>query len=300
MFVNNRKRKSNFPVKKLASTSSGTKRAPVEELATSFSGTKRNRKIRLKKQLRHWRGPKIAIFFTNLTLPKERGRLNLHCPELKCKSLLTNRLLSLIQHLPFMRSLLENPDAAIPSMCSHITLLRNELTNIPDNLLETLSSFKLYQHYLALLPDPGFVAAESREWKTIFKNIHSSFLSAKQRSAWYVVLHKKVRHRELLFLRNVTEDPYCLSCPRVTENVIHKLFECQRVRHVWEYQYRILILHNHLISNLALVDFIYPNFRMFGRSTRQFVLKQLAIYFSFFVETPETNQNVENYLVYSL
>lgn len=248
-----------------------------------------------------WHGqPLQRISFTNLTLPKERGGLNLHCPDLKSKSLLTNRLLSLIQHLPFLRNLLENTNVAAPSMCNHVTLLRNELRSIPENLLETLSSSGLYNHYISLLPEPGFVAAETREWKTIFKNIHSSFLSAKQRSAWIAVIHKKVRHRELFFLRNVTEDPYCHSCPNVTDTVVHKLFECQRIRNIWEYENRKLILHNHLISNLAPEDFIYPDLRIYRRTTRQFILKQLATYFSYFVEIAEVNQNVESYIVYSM
>lgn len=138
-----------------------------------------------------WYGqPLLRISFTNLTLPKDRGGLNLHCPDNKSKALLINRLMGLVHELPFLRSFIEN-NAMSPAMFGHIRLLVTEPPLLPDHIRNTPSSQELYKHYISLLPDPGFVSAEQRNWKEVFKSLHSKHLTSAQRSSWYTVMHKK-------------------------------------------------------------------------------------------------------------
>lgn len=246
-----------------------------------------------------WHGQSLQrIAFANLILPKERGGLNLHCPETKSRALLVNRLINLAPELPFLSSLIENANNRIPTMFNHATLLKSELSLLPDNLLSAPSSREIYRHFLKLKPDPGFVSADQRDWKSVFKNLHSKNLNSAQRSNWYVVMHKKIKHRELLFLRGVVEDPYCEVCPGELDTTIHKLFRCQRVRDIWRFQRRQLMIYGFGLSRLEPEDFVYPTFRNIHKDTKNCIIKSLSIYFSYLIETNENSIELEDFVFY--
>lgn len=86
--------------------------------------------------------PLQRVAYSNLILPKNRGGLNLHCPGTKAYALLINRLMSLVDRLPFPSSFVENPDLVVPSMCSHISFLKNEVSRLPVS--ETIHHLKLF------------------------------------------------------------------------------------------------------------------------------------------------------------
>lgn len=246
-----------------------------------------------------WHGqPLQRVAFANLVLPKERGGLNLHCPTIKAKALLTNRLESLVDQLPFLRSCVENINQPVPSFCSHISLLINEMNQLPDQIRNAVSSQGIYQHHVSLLPDPGFVSADNRDWRTVFKNLHSRFLSSRQRSNWFLIMHKKIKHRELLFRRNVIDDPFCEICPGEPETVVHKLFRCQHVRDIWHYQRRQFLHQEHCLTRYEPEDFIYPALRYLSRSSRQSIIQGLAHFFCYHVETAEQNLGVDSFMFY--
>ena len=130
-----------------------------------------------------WHGQTLQrIAYSSLILPKNRGGLNLHCVEQKSKALLTNRLMSLLEQLPFLQSFLENRDRPVPSACLHISTMIEKMEQLPDQLREALSSQGIYQHCISLVPDPGFVSADVQDWKAVFKNLHSNGLTSHQRS----------------------------------------------------------------------------------------------------------------------
>lgn len=168
-------------------------------------------------------------------------------------------------------------------MCGHIVLFLAEFSRIPEQMRDTLSSQAIYQYFVSNLPNTGFIAAEQRDWKTVFKHLHSKFLTSSQRASWYIVMHRKIRHRELLYNRNVIDEPYCDICPGEPETVVHKIFRCQRVRDIWQYQRRQLLIHERSLARLEPEDFLYPNFRQLSRVSKQFIIRSLAIFFSNFM-----------------
>lgn len=246
-----------------------------------------------------WYGqPLQRIAFSTLILPKSRGGLNLHCPDLKSKALLSNRLMKLETHLPFLSSLLRDSRSSIPSLFSHAITLKNEIAKMPDALRNAPSSQSIYQNLISLQPDPGFVSAQSRDWKTVFKNIHYKALSSDQRSSWYVVAHKKIKHRELYFNRRVLDNPNCLLCVDQPESVVHKLFRCQRVFPIWRLQRRLITNIEFSLRNLEPEDFIYPNFRHVGRNSKHSILLTLATFFQYHRIYTEEEISVEHYNFY--
>lgn len=246
-----------------------------------------------------WHGQTLQrVAFANLVLPKNRGGLNLHCPELKAKALLVNRLLCLSPQLPFLSSFLENRNIPIPSMFSHIELVIAEIQQLPDIIINSPSSQGIYHNTLALLPDPGFVAAEQRDWKLVFKHIHSKSLSSYQRSNWFMVVHSKIKHRELLYRRGTIDNPYCEVCPLEPETVVHKLFRCQRVRDIWRYQRRELLIKEPRLVRLEPEEFIYPTLRNISRASKQFILSALATFYSYIIETPDNEIGLANFVFY--
>lgn len=246
-----------------------------------------------------WHGQTLQrVAFANLILPKNRGGLNLHCPEIKSKALLLNRLLSLAPQLPFLSSFLENQDIPIPSMFNHITLVKAEIQQLPESIIDAPSSQRMYHHALAMRPDPGFVAAEQREWKVIFKHVHNKLLSSSQRSIWYMILHSKIKHGELLYRRGVIDNPYCDVCPEEPETVVHKLFRCQHVRDIWRYQRRELLRYESCLARLEPEEFIYPTLRNINHDSKQYIIKALAIYYTYLIETPENVIGLDNFTFY--
>lgn len=246
-----------------------------------------------------WHGqPLQRVAFANLTLPKARGGLNLHCPETKSKALFLNRMMNLNHQLPFAASMLANPNNPIPAMFNHITVLRNELSQLPDILINTPTSQGLYLHFQSTKPDPGFVAADRRDWKTVFKHLHNKSLSSTQRSNWFVVMHKKIRHRELLYQRGVIDNPFCETCPGEVETTIHKLFRCQSTREIWRFLRGEIVIHEPSLARLEPEDFVYPNFRNISQNSKNRIIKQLGTFFSYHIETPENSIGLENFVFY--
>lgn len=246
-----------------------------------------------------WHGQTLQrVAFANLILPKNRGGLNLHCPETKSKALLVNRLINLAPQLPFLSSFLENRNIAIPSTYSHIAVVCSEMQQFPDHILDSPSSQGIYQHLLSMLPDPGFVSAELRDWKTVFKHLHSKSLTSRQRSNWYMVMHSKIKHRELLYRRGVVDNPFCETCPDEPETVVHKLFRCQRTRDIWRYQRREILAKESSLSRLEPNEFIYPILRNINRNSKHFIIITLGHFYTYLIETPDDEIGLDNFVFY--
>lgn len=209
----------------------------------------KNYEARIITELRKflWMGhpPQFKISFQNLTLPKNRGGLNLHSPALKSKALLLNRLVKSFDHLPMLAEFLEASDnppnvPSIPAEFQHARLALQEISYLPRNLLDSITANSLYQHYLSLLPDPAVFCNSQRNWKAVFKNIHNKLLPAEQRSAWFLMIHERIPHNELLHRQNPTNDPECTLCPGETDTIVHRIFKCTTSRRVWFYQKSLL------------------------------------------------------------
>lgn len=247
-----------------------------------------------------WHGQTLQrIAFSNLILPKNRGGLNLHCPETKSKALLLNRMIILMHQLPFLSSFLDNPNDPIPPMFNHIIRLREELPRLPDQLKDNPSSQGIYHHLLAQKPDPGFVSAIQRNWKAIFKILHCNTLNSSQRANWYTIMNKKIKHRELLFQRGAVDDEVCEICPGEPESVVHKLFRCQRVRDIWRYQRSLILRCEPSLRRLEPEDFIYPVLHNISRNSREYIIKSLGNYFSYVIETPENNLGLDSFMFHN-
>lgn len=173
-----------------------------------------------------------------------------------------------------------------------------KMEQLPDQLREALSSQGIYQHCISLVPDPGFVSADVRDWKAVFKNLHSNGLTSHQRSVWYMIMHKKIKHRELLFLRNVVDDPNCETCPGEPDTIVHKLFRCQQVRQVWRFQRRQIVIQEPSLAVCEPEDFVYPNFRHISRRSKRNIIQQLAKFYCYLLETPENMVDVDSFRFY--
>lgn len=183
-------------------------------------------------------------------------------------------------------------------MYSHAVTLRDEIAKMPDILRSSPSSQTIYQNLISLQPDPGFISAQPRDWKTVFKNIHYKSLSSDQRSSWYIIAHKKISHRELLFNRGVLDSPNCLLCTDEPESVVHKLFRCHKIFPIWRYQRRLLLNIELAVRNLEPEDFIYPNLRHLRRNSKHCILLALGKFFNYYFVCSEDDMSVDNFIFY--
>lgn len=246
-----------------------------------------------------WHGQTLQrIAFANLILPKSRGGLNLNCPETKSKALYLNRMIGLAHQLPFITSFLQNPNNPAPAMFNHITVLKAELAQLPDILITTPTSCGFYRHFLTLKPDPGFVSTDPRDWKIIFKHLHNRILNSTQRSNWFVVMHRKIKHRELLYQRGVIDNPYCETCPGELETTVHKLFRCQVAREIWRFHRREIVSYEPRLAALEPQEFVYPALKRINRTSRNSIIKLLGLFFSYHIETPENSVSIINAYAY--
>lgn len=243
--------------------------------------------------------PRVAI--AQLALPICRGGLNLHIPAIKCKALLINRHLSTTHSTPFTAAFLNNPAniEQIPSYCPCIKLICDEMIQLPNNLLQNLSSKAICEQIIQNMPDPPFAEDENINWKRIWKNISNKYLISEEKSLYYLLVHRKIPCREIMHRIGRTDSPLCVNCNTgVNETIIHKFSMCNAIRPIW---IRILALMQARAgtNRLNFDTLSQPVLSFVSRNNRFSLMKMFINYIKVILETPIENivsSNIESYI----
>lgn len=252
-----------------------------------------------------WYGkPWTRIAFENMILPKGKGGLNLHSPPIKAKSLLINRNMQVGADLPFLWSYLEhnaNPPnlGRIPRQYDHVRTIVKETAILPDEIRRAPTSHAIYQLFLSRLSDPKFVREDTtRDWRIVFRNLHSKILTSDQRSTWFSVMHRKVVTNELLFKRNRRGDPNCDRCAGEIDSQVHHIFKCGINGQIWNYQRSTFIESDQRVARLEPEDWMYPNLRNITRRNRNHFLKAFSIVLCYILNTKEEDRTLASFKFY--
>lgn len=245
----------------------------------------------------------FKIAFQNLCLPKSRGGLNLQSPGLKSKALLLNRILQMGNELPFVAGFIEmssNPPnlSSIPAEFQHVRLVVQEIAYLPLSVLDGISGYGLYQYFLSLLPEPSIVTKTQRNWKAVFKTVHSKLLTAELKSTWYLIIHERIPHNALLHSQHPENSPLCNQCPTEEETVTHRVFKCDGSRRIWMYQKRLFHLIEPSLRRTEPEQFMFPDFPRISRASKNIIVKTLGAMFHYVTSTPQVNQTIEEYQIF--
>lgn len=243
----------------------------------------------------------IRVAFETIILPKGRGGLNLHSPALKARALLVNRMVQMAESLTFFLEfyrLNDNPPFvnSIPQKFQHMRIALQESAFLPAEIMGSLTSCSIYIFFLKRLKDAKIVRQDPiREWKAVFKNLHSKHLSSNLRSTWYIVMHQKIATNELLYQQQRRQDPFCDRCPNEVDTVSHTIFKCGINRRIWHHQRELLIRCDRRLISLGPTDWIYPTMKQIRRTHRIEILKTFAVFLCYISETKETDRSIDHF-----
>ncbi|XP_052567400.1 uncharacterized protein LOC120430347 [Culex pipiens pallens] len=234
-----------------------------------------------------WIGHKQPIRLETLFLPKERGGLNLHSPGLKSTALLTNRMLANQTLLPFFSDLLgSTPVLQIPRAL--------EISTLPTQIIRHHSSIGIYKELIDGESDPPILETR-RQWKRIFKNLADQRVASTLRANWYIIVHEKIQHNDLLYRQQRRDNPDCNECPGVAETLEHKLFKCITVRTVWNYVRSLLGNLDPRLQCKQNAYFMFPSLQGLSAPVAQRTKHIVAKYLHFVVSNPISNVSVDNF-----
>lgn len=188
-----------------------------------------------------WGRYSTRIAMDQLSLPFDKGGLNLQLPMHKCKALLINRFLRCKQNLPFANSfeeLMSNPPhiQGIPALYPCLKVIAKEVPYLPEHIIEHLSAIELHKYYKSKLSTPKVMIEQSTvSWSKIWSNIRNKSLSPDEKSCYYLLVNGKIPHATLLYRQNRLQSPMCQICRGANEDLEHKFSVCIRVRHLWNH-----------------------------------------------------------------
>lgn len=235
-----------------------------------------------------WGRYPTRVALDQLTLPIDKGGLNLHLPMQKCKALLVNRFLQCEQNLPFAHSFhqfLSNPPhiQAIPALYPCLKVIAKEVPYLSEYTIEHLSAKELHKYYKAKLTSPKVVTDNNTvSWKRVWSNIRNKTLSSEEKSLFYLFVNGKIPHATLLFRQNRLQSPICQNCRSANEDLEHKFALCSRIRHLW----------NHVLPKLETItgrrhrykDFSLPELKNINISAKNKALKLFIVYIKFILD----------------
>ena len=71
-------------------------------------------------------------------------------------------------------------------------------------------------------------------WKHLWTNLHTAWISNAQRSTWYVVIHNLTPTNDRSAAINLTETNRCLTCGPV-DSTQHRLTQCEVSQLIWNW-----------------------------------------------------------------
>ena len=113
-------------------------------------------------------------------------------------------------------------------------------------------------------PVPKVEVVAGVAYKTVWKRLSSSVLSAEARDVLFLLVHNKLPVKERMFRIGLSVEPYCDHCPGVVIcDVEHYFCSCSRVSYVWGWlRARLVGLLGDAsvqVSNWELINLFLPN-----------------------------------------
>lgn len=235
-----------------------------------------------------WTRYPCRIAMEQLSLPVEKGGLNLHLPMQKCKALLLNRFLQCQEYTSFAAAFLgqmQNPPniQGIPALYPCLKQIAKELPYVPENTIRNSSAPALLNIFRNSMKIPKVVEENPNvQWHRVWRNIRNRTLSTGEKSSYYLIVNGKIPHAALFYRQNRVGSPMCTRCPNAEENLEHKFSSCVRVSHLW----------NHLRPKLEAIlnrrvnykMFSIPEFKNIGKISRNKALKLFIVYVNFILD----------------
>ena len=96
-------------------------------------------------------------------------------------------------------------------------------------------------------------------WKRLWLNLHTTWISDTQKSTWYMVVHDLTPTNDRLAAVNLTEMNRCITCGAV-DTIQHRLTQCGESQVIWNWMHARITRTNSLYVPEAWT--LRPDFHM--------------------------------------
>ena len=199
-----------------------------------------------------------------------------------------NRFIRCQNHTPFAESFsaqLANPPnpTGIPALYPCLKTIARELAYVPAQLSRNPSATALLAFYRGKAKTPKIIEVNPAvTWKRVWRNIRTKGLTSSEKSTYYLLVNGKIPHAALLFRQNRVNSDQCDHCHQAVEDLEHKLTQCSRVVHLWNFLRPKL----ELILNQRVVykNFALPELNNTRVEARRKALKMFINYVNFVID----------------
>ena len=201
-----------------------------------------------------WQASIFRVPITTLQRPKHEGGWNLPNIELKCKTLLYNRIqingatdgtvMVQLFHTWDIRTLIPNPPQInrIPKKLEHLQQYIKDMEYIPPpTQTESRHTFKrrIYSTLLQLYKNenPESEMRITRKnptviWKRVWRNLHNNGLTAPIKSVWYAAINDILPTHDRLTEIHLVPTNMCPRCNN-PDSVLHRITDCSEGSVQW-------------------------------------------------------------------
>lgn len=235
-----------------------------------------------------WAGvPAQRVRMTDVVRPRKEGGLGLHSPDLKTKALLVNRYIKTRAVLPSTDQYLHQ----IPAELIHLRTIKSVMDRLPQRILDSPEAVTIYQHLLDQLPAVKITEQANRNWKQVWENINNKRLTSDEKSTYFLLVHGKIPHNDMLFHQERRSDPDCGFCSE-RETLEHKFTLCQEVNQSWQIVKTVI---EQIIQQpeISFRDLHYPILRGINSQTKAKILKTFIRYIMYHLEIPDESKNID-------
>ncbi|KAJ4437599.1 hypothetical protein ANN_17744 [Periplaneta americana] len=238
-----------------------------------------------------WNRHILRVPRDQLTLAKSQGGLGVFDPYTKALSLFVYRNLLHVQgqgddfSFTFFSkwvsiTKLENPPdlRGLPSHAPQIRTFKQEISYIPQNILNSVTAKHIYKYMNRSLPAPKIVCRfPVYNWKRIWKNIRNSVLTFKQQDLWFRVVNDIFPTNSKLYHIKLARTSLCPYCQE-EDNLQHRFLECLRTKQYWETTIQDISDIAHIPVTYIDLNFILkPSFYYKPKTTQAAIVKRLAL-----------------------
>ena len=203
-----------------------------------------------------WKGAIFRVPITTLQRTEKSGGWALPDIALKCRALLFGRMRTLTARKDSATAALlgkwnitdtvENPPhiSKIPSKLVHVRQYALVMAYVaPQRTIEIMSKqrSRIYQ----TLKDIQSNTKRSEvmrivrkypevNWKRLWTNLHTAWISDAQRSTWYMVIHDLIPTNDRLAAIKFTETNHCSTCDAI-DTTQHRLTQCGERKLIWNW-----------------------------------------------------------------
>ena len=235
-----------------------------------------------------WGRYPTRVSMDQLALPVAEGGLNLHVPKMKSKALILNRFIRGTSQTPFAASFasqLDNPPnlGGIPALHLCLKTIARELSYLPQRMIAQPTAAELHGYFRRTLTTPKIMREHPAvAWRLVWRNIRNKALTSAEKSTFYLLVNRKIPHAELLFRQSRLSSGTCQHCFSSVEDLEHKLAQCTRVRHLWNFiQSKLEAILN---RRLSFSLFLIPELKNHNASSRNKALKLFIVYINFILD----------------